>query len=60
MNIVPGIKLLENKTIQNNNDGKGQNYSLPEQRKFADIFVVGRSIYKSDNPKNMIEKFLLN
>lgn len=60
MNIVPGIKLLENTTIQNNNDGKGQNYSLPEQRKFADILVVGRSIYKSDNPKSMIDKFLLN
>jgi len=51
LHIVPGISL------NNNIDNLGQIYNKPDNKKFADIFVVGRSIYLSDNPKKEIEKY---
>lgn len=37
-------------------DLKGQSYSSPKDRFFANIFVIGRSIYLADNPlKEIIE-----
>ena len=52
LNIVPGISL------NNKKDNKGQTYHTPQEKKFADILVIGRSIYKSENPKNEILKYL--
>ena len=52
LHIVPGISL------NNNSDNLGQNYNKPENRKFADIFVIGRGIYLSDNPKEEIKKYI--
>ena len=49
LNIVPGISFNANK------DDKGQKYNLPEDRQFADIFVVGRALYLNKNREN-IEK----
>lgn len=52
LNIVPGISL------NNKKDNKGQTYHTPQEKKFADILVIGRSIYKSENPQNEILKYL--
>lgn len=52
LNIVPGISL------NNKKDNKGQTYHTPEEKKFADILVIGRSIYKSENPQNEILKYI--
>jgi len=54
LNIVPGISLTNNKKSK---DGKGQIYSLPSDKQFADILVVGRSIYQSINPIEIINKY---
>ena len=51
LHIVPGISLNKK------NDNLGQTYNSPENRKFADIFVIGRGIYLSDNPKMEIQKY---
>lgn len=52
LNIVPGIS-TDTKT-----DNKGQNYNLPKDKNFADIFVIGRSIYKSNNPLEKIKNII--
>ena len=52
LNIVPGISL------NNKKDNKGQTYHTPQEKKFADILVIGRSIYKSENPQNEILKYI--
>ena len=51
LHIVPGISL------NNKNDNLGQTYNKPENRKFADIFVIGRGIYLSDSPRIEIQKY---
>ena len=51
LNIVPGISLTTNK------DGKGQKYHTPEDRDFADVFVVGRSILNSPDPLQTIKNY---
>ena len=38
-------------------DNKGQQYSNPQDRAFADIFVIGRGIYNSKSPKEEILKY---
>ena len=48
--IVPGISL-------NRKNIADQNYHRPEDKSFADILVVGRSIYLSINPKEEIIKY---
>ena len=50
LNIVPGISL------NNNKDNMGQKYNTIEDRKFADIFVIGRTIYKANNPLKVINE----
>ena len=51
LNIVPGISL------DKVNDNQGQKYNLPN-KDFADIYVIGRGIYKSDDPKTSILKYI--
>jgi uridine monophosphate synthetase len=53
LNIVPGISLSTTK------DNKGQQYSTPNDRSFADIFVVGRSILNSSDPIQMCKNYSL-
>lgn len=38
-------------------DSQGQRYSSPKDRKFADIFVIGRSIYLANNPLKQINVY---
>ena len=52
LHFVPGI------SISSNGDNMGQSYSLPSSKKFADVFVVGRGIYKSENPKKAIDEYI--
>ena len=52
LNIVPGISLSVL------NDNKGQSYNTIDNRKFADIFVIGRSILTSKEPVKTIEKYI--
>ena len=52
LHFVPGISL--NKS----GDNLGQKYSKPEDKEFADIYVIGRSIYLSDNPLEEIKKYI--
>ena len=52
LHFVPGISLSSEK------DNRGQRYTNPTSRKFADIFVVGRGIYQSDDPSSAVEKYL--
>tara|TARA_R110002073_G_scaffold4953_11_gene31457 strand:- start:556 stop:1764 length:1209 start_codon:yes stop_codon:yes gene_type:complete len=52
LHIVPGISL------NMNDDNEGQTYSSPEERAFADIYVIGRGIYESDDPVLSIKKYL--
>lgn len=54
LNITPGISISEK------NDNMGQIYNTPNNKKFADIYVVGRYIYKSDNPLENLNKLLEN
>lgn len=51
MHFVPGISLVDK------NDNMGQQYNDPKDRDFADIFVVGRGIYKADDPKEAVNKY---
>lgn len=53
LNIVPGISLTQS------GDDKGQQYSTLNDRKFADIFVVGRSIINSKDPLQTIKNYSL-
>lgn len=52
LNIVPGI------SIDTKTDHKGQNYNSPKDKDFADIFVIGRSIYNSNDPQEKIKKII--
>ena len=52
LHFVPGISLNKN------SDNLGQTYNKPEDKEFADIYVIGRSIYLSDNPKEEIKKYI--
>ncbi len=51
LHIVPGI------SINKIGDSQGQQYNTPENRKFADIFVIGRGIYESEDPFNTIQMY---
>ena len=51
MHFVPGISLVDKK------DNMGQQYNVPKDRKFADVFVVGRGIYKAEDPKMEAKKY---
>lgn len=53
LNIVPGISLTQS------GDDKGQQYSTLNDRKFADVFVVGRSIINSKDPLQTIKNYSL-
>ena len=53
LHFVPGISLNKN------SDNLGQKYSKPQDKEFADIYVIGRSIYLSDNPKEEIKKYII-
>ena len=52
LNIVPGI------SFDRVNDQQGQKYSTPKDKDFADIYVIGRDIYESDDPKTSILNYL--
>ena len=52
LHIVPGISL------NRSGDNKGQTYSSPEERSFADIYVIGRGIYESDDPVDSIKSYI--
>ena len=52
LHFVPGISMTAK------SDNMGQSYSLPSNKKFADVFVVGRGIYKSENPRKAIEEYI--
>ena len=52
LHLVPGISL------NNNKDNLGQIYNKPEDKEFADIYVIGRGIYLSNNPKEEIKKYI--
>ena len=51
LHFVPGISLSQSK------DNHGQTYNSPENKDFADVFVMGRSIYMAPNPKEEIMKY---
>jgi|TARA_Y100000992_G_scaffold172588_2_gene116274 uridine monophosphate synthetase len=51
LHIVPGISLSKN------SDGLGQIYNPPISKSFADILVIGRGIYLSDDPNMEIQKY---
>ena len=52
--VVPGI------SIKNSEDGMGQQHCSIDSpsKKFADIYVVGRGILQSDNPKKTIQDLI--
>jgi len=52
LHIVPGISL------NSSNDNEGQTYNSPEEKDFADIYVVGRGIYESTDPVVSIKKYM--
>jgi len=51
LHIVPGISI--NKT----SDSQGQLYNTPNNKQFADIFVIGRGIYEAEDPINAIKLY---
>ncbi len=51
MHFVPGISLKDT------NDKHGQTYNSPENKDFADVFVIGRGIYLASDPKEEIMKY---
>ena len=51
MHFVPGISLNDKK------DNLGQTYSNPLNKNFADVYVIGRGIYLSENPKQEVIKY---
>ena len=51
MHFVPGISLNQK------NDKHGQTYNSPEDKDFADVFVIGRGIYLASDPKEEIIKY---
>ena len=54
LNIVPGISLNK----KNNSDSMGQQYNTLEDRSFADFYVVGRDIVKSENPRKKLLEYI--
>lgn len=52
LHFVPGISLNKN------SDNLGQTYNKPEDKEFAEIYVVGRGIYLSNNPQEEIKKYI--
>lgn len=52
LKVVPGIKLESGK------DDKGQQYNTIENRKWADIFVVGRGITQSIDPEKAVIEYV--
>ena len=52
IHFVPGISLNSEK------DNMGQRYNKPSDKKWADIFVIGRGIYKDPSPRDAINKYL--
>lgn len=52
LNIVPGIKL------ERGTDEKNQVYNTIEDKKWADVFVVGRGITQSEDPEKEIQKYI--
>jgi len=54
LNIVPGISL------KSSNDGIGQCHTdiTSQSKEFAYIYVIGRSIVKSEHPKKTLDEFL--
>ena len=52
LNIVPSISL------DNLSEHQEPNYSLPDTKDFADVYVIGRGIYESDDPKTSIQEYL--
>ena len=51
LHIVPGI------SIHKTGDSQGQQYNTPNNRKFADIFVIGRGIYEAKDPAKAIQMY---
>ena len=51
LHFVPGI------SFNSKSDGLGQQYDVPQNKQFADVFVIGRSIYLSEDPKKEIDKY---
>jgi len=51
LHIVPGI------SINKKSDSQGQLYNTPNDKKFADIFVIGRGIYEAEDPLNAIKLY---
>ena len=54
LNIVPGISLNK----KNKSDSMGQQYNSLEDRSFADFYVVGRDIVKSENPRKKLLEYI--
>lgn len=52
-NIVPGISKIDKKT-----DNMGQQYNDPSARSFADFFVVGRDILRSENQRKKLLEYM--
>jgi len=52
LHIVPGISL------DGTTDNKGQTYSSPEDRSFADIYVIGRAITQAEDPELAIQEIM--
>ena len=51
LNIVPGISL------DKISDNQGQTYNTPNVKDFADIYVIGRGIYESDDIESTILEY---
>jgi uridine monophosphate synthetase len=51
LHIVPGI------SIHKTGDSQGQQYNTPNNRNFADIFVIGRGIYEAEDPLKEIGRY---
>ena len=52
LHVVPGISLGRT------GDGAGQTYSSPNERGFADIYVIGRGIYEADDPVSSVKEYI--
>ena len=52
LHIVPGISL------NSRGDNKGQTYSSPSEKNFADVYVIGRDICESDDPVASVKRYI--
>lgn len=52
LTIVPGIKPA---TTVSRIDGRGQQYSTPASKAFADVLVVGRAVTQHETPSMMVD-----